>query len=74
MVVSCADPGIFAWGPKTLITFFRHQFFFYSFTEGYQWFILGKTIMFKVQEGVQHFTGEGVQKIWGGGVGWQMLI
>ena len=30
---------------KTLITFFRHQLF-YSFTEGYQWFILRKTIFF----------------------------
>ena len=52
-------------GPKkTLITFFRHQLFFYSFTERYkkyQWFILRKTIFFKVPEGVQHFTWEGVQ-------------
>ena len=48
-------------GPKiTLITFFRHQLS-YSITEGYQWFILRKTIFFKVPEGVQHFTGEGVQ-------------
>ena len=38
---------------------FRHQLF-YSFTEGYQWFILRKTIYFKVPEGAQHFTGEGV--------------
>ena len=54
-------------GPKkTLITFFRHQLF-YSFTEGYQWFILRKTIFFKVPEGVQHFTGEGVQIFPGGG-------
>ena len=66
MVVSCSDPGIFTregggeGGQKKLITFFRHQLF-YSFTEGYQWFILRKTIYFKVPEGVQHFTGEGVQ-------------
>ena len=54
-------------GPKTtLITFFRHQLF-YIFTEGYQWFILRKTIFFKVPEGVQHFTGEGVQIFQGGG-------
>ena len=46
---------------KTLITFLRHQLF-HSFKEGYQWFILNKTIFFfKVPEGVQHFTGEGVQ-------------
>ena len=64
MVVSCADPGIFARGEgdpkKTLITFFRHQLF-YSFKEGYQWFILRKTVFFKVPEGVQQFTGDGVQ-------------
>ena len=64
MVVSCADPGIFARGEgdpkKTLITLLRHQLF-YSFKEGYQWFILRKTIFFKVPEGVQHFTGEVVQ-------------
>ena len=54
-------------GPKkTLITFFRHQLF-YSFTEGFQWFILRKTIFFKVPEGVQHFTAEGVQIFPGGG-------
>ena len=45
---------------------FRHQLF-YSFTEGYQWFILRKTILFKVPEGVQYFTGEGVQFFPGGG-------
>ena len=61
-------------GPKkTLITFFRHQYF-YSFTEGYQWFIFRKTILFKVPEGVQHFTGEGVRIFPGEGGGWQMLI
>ena len=49
-----------------LITFFRHRLF-YSFTEGYQWFILRKTIFFKVPEGVQHFTGEGIQFFPGGG-------
>ena len=53
---------------KTLITFSRHQLF-YSFTGGYQWFILRKTIFFKVPEGVQHITGEGIQFFpggWGG--------
>ena len=72
MEVSCADPGIFARGEgvrkKTLITFFRHQLF-YSFTEGHQWFILRKTIFFKVPEEVQHFTGEGIQFFQGGGGG-----
>ena len=63
MVVSCAGPGIFARGEgseKNSDHVFRHQLF-YSFTEGYQWFILRKTIIFKVPEGVQHCTGEGVQ-------------
>ena len=77
MVVSCADPGIFARGEgsekKTLITFFRHQFF-YSFKEGYLWFILRKTIFFKVPEGVQHFTGEGVQIFSKGGGGPDLWI
>ena len=59
---------------KTLITFFRHQLF-YSFKEGYQWFILNKTIFFKVPEGVQHLKGEGANvnielvNIQGGGGG-----
>ena len=61
MVVSCADPGISARGEggpkKTLITFFRHQLFL----ERYQWFILRKTVFFKVPEGVQQFTEDGVQ-------------
>ena len=77
MVVSCADPGIFARGrgseKKIWLRFFRHQLF-YSFKEGYQWFILKKTIFFKVPEGVQHFTGEGVQIFPGWGGGGQMLI
>ena len=47
---------------------FKHQLF-YSFTEGYQWFILRKTIFFKVPEGIQHVTGEGVQIFPGGGGG-----
>ena len=72
MEVSCADPGIFArreGGPKkTLITFFRHQFYrgisMVYFKENY--------IFFKVPEGVQHFTGEGIQFFPGGGG--QMLI
>ena len=59
---------------KSLITFFRHQLF-YSFTEGYQWFILRKTIYFKVPEEIQHFTGEGGPNFSrGGGGGGQMLI
>ena len=71
MVVSCADPGIFAGGggpKKTLITFFRHQLF-YSFTVYFK-----ENYIFKVPEGVQHFTGEGVQIFPGGGGGGQMLI
>ena len=79
MVVSCADPGIFARGrggqKKTLITFLGISFF-YSLKEGYQWFILNKTIFFKGSRGVPTFTGEGVQIFpgWGGGGGGQMLI
>ena len=76
MVVSCADPGISPGGrgvrKKTLITFFRHQLF-YSFKEGYQWFILRKTVFFKVPERVQQFTGDGVQ-IFSREGGGQMLI
>ena len=63
-VASCADPGIFARGGrgvrKNSDNVFRHQLF-YSFKEGYQWFILRKTVFFKVPEGVQQFTGDGVQ-------------
>ena len=79
MVVACADPGIFARGEggsekNSDNVFLRHQLF-YSFKEGYQWFILNKTIFFKVPEGVQHFTGEGVQIFpEGEGGGGQMLI
>ena len=77
MVVSCADPGIFTRGEgvrKKSDNVFRHQLF-YSLTEGYQWFILRKTIFFKVPEGVQHFTEEGVQIFPGWWVGGgQMLI
>ena len=62
MEVSCADSGNFARGgggpKKTLITFFRHQLFYRG---------VRKTIVFKVPEGVQHFTGEGVQIFPGGG-------
>ena len=64
MVVSCADPGIFARGrrgggpKKTLITFFRHQLF-YRFTEGNQWFILRKTIFLRFQRGSKFFQGGG---------------
>ena len=65
MVVSCADPGIFARGEgdqkKTLITLFRHQIF-YSFKEGYQWFILRKTIFLRFQgRGSKYFPGRGGQ-------------
>ena len=71
MEVSCADPGTFARGrrggpKKTLITFFRHQLVsMVHFKENY---------IFKVPEGVQHFTGEGVQIFPGGGGGGQMII
>ena len=77
MVVSCADPGIFARGrggggcqKKKLIMFFRHQLF-YSFKEGYEWFILNKTIFFQVSR----FTGEGVQIFpgWGGDVNIELV-
>ena len=76
MEVSCADPGIFARGEGvrkiTLITFFRHQLF-YSFTEGYQWFILRKAIFFKVPEGSNILQGRGSNFFPEGGGG-QMLI
>ena len=54
-------------GPKkTLITFFRHQLFLQIYR--YQWFIQVKeNYIFKVPEGVQHFTWEGVQIFPGGG-------
>ena len=58
MVVSCADPGIFARGrggqKKNSDNVFRHQLF-YSLKEGYQWFILNKTIFFKGSRGVPTF-------------------
>ena len=77
MVVSCADPGIFAWGragpKKTLIAFFRHQFFFYSFTERYQWFISRKTILFKVPEGSNILQGRGSKFFRGGGGGFPWI-
>ena len=75
MVVSCADPGIFAGGEgggggpkKTLITFFRHQLF-YSFTEGYQWLILRKTIFLRFQRGSNILQGGGPNFSRGGGGG-----
>ena len=58
---------------KTLITFFRHQLF-YSFTEGYHWFNLRKTIFFKVPEGSNILQGRGSNFFQGGGGGGQMLI
>ena len=67
MVVSCADPGIFARGmgvrKKTLITFFRHVAFL-PFYRGESMVYFKENYLFKVPEGVQHFTGEG-----GGGGG-----
>ena len=73
MVVSCADPGIFARGrgvrKKTLITFFRHQLF-YSFKEGYQWFIYKQNYIFlRFQKGSNILQGGGVQFFPGGGGG-----
>ena len=75
MVVSCADPGIFARGgggegvkKKTLITFFRHQLFS-SFTEGYQWFILRKTIFLRLQRASNILQGRGSKFFRGGGGG-----
>ena len=73
MVVSCADPGIFARGggrgsKKILITFFRHQLF-YSFTEGYQWFILRKTIFLRLQRASNILQGRGSKFFRGGGGG-----
>ena len=52
---------------RTLITFFRHQLF-YSFTEGNQWFILRKTIFFKVPEG-SNILQERVSNFFQGGGG-----
>ena len=77
MVVSCADPGIFARGrgggpKKTLITFFRHQLF-YRITEGNQGFILRKTIFLRFQRGSNILQGRG-SKFFQGGGGGQMLI
>ena len=71
MVVSCADPGIFARGrggseKKTLITFFRHQLF-YRFTEGNQWFILRKTIHLRFKRGSNILQGRGSKIFQGGG-------
>ena len=71
MVVSCADPGIFARGrgggpKKTLITFFRHQLFL-PFYRRESMVYFKENYIFKVPEGVQHFTGEGVQIFSGGG-------
>ena len=60
------SPGGRAVRKKNSDNVFRHQLF-YSFTEGYQWFILRKTIFFKVPEGIQYFTGEGVHFFPGGG-------
>ena len=70
MVVSCADPGIFAGGEgdpkKTLITLFRHQLF-YSFKEGYKSFILRKTIFLRFQRGPTFCRGGGPNFFQGGG-------
>ena len=69
MVVSCADPGIFARGEgkgpkKTLITFSA----FLQFYRGVSMVYFNENYIFKVPEGVQHFPGEGVQ-IFPGGAG-----
>ena len=57
-------------GPKkTLVTFFRHQLF-YSFKEGYQWFILRKTVFLKVPGGgggSNNLQGMGSKFFQGGG-------
>ena len=70
MVVSFADPGIFARGEggseKTLITFLGISFF--SFKEGYQCFILNKTIFLRFQRGSNILQGRG-SKFFGGGGG-----
>ena len=53
----------------TLITFFRHQLS-YSFTEGYQWFILRKTIFLRFQRGgggANILQGRGSNFFQGGG-------
>ena len=57
-------------GPKkTLITFFRHVVFL-PFYRGESMVYFKENYLFKVPEGVQHFTGEGVQIFSrGGGVG-----
>ena len=74
MVVSCADPGIFARGrgggsEKNSDNVFRHQLF-YSFKEGYQWFILKKTIFFlRFQRGSNILQGRGSKFFRGGGGG-----
>ena len=53
-------------GKKTLITFFRHQLF-YSFKEGYQCFILKKTIFLRFQRGSNILQGR--DPIFSGGEG-----
>ena len=72
MVVSCADPGIFARGrgvrKKPLISVFRHQLF-YRFTEGNQWFILRKTIFLRFQRGSNILQGRGSKFFQGVGGG-----
>ena len=55
---------------------FRHQLF-YSLKEGYQWFILNKTIFFIGSRGVPTFyrgAGPNFSGGGGGGGGGQMLI
>ena len=76
MVVSCADPGIFARGEggpkKTLITFIRHQLF-YSFKKGYQWFILRKLYFLRFQRGSNNLQGRGSKFFPGRGGGGKCL-
>ena len=51
---------------KSLITFFRHQLF-YSFTEGYQWFILRKIYILRFQRGSNILQERGSKFLQGGG-------
>ena len=53
---------------KTLITFFKASAFL-PFYRGESMVYFKENYIFKVPEGVQHFTGEGVQIFPGGGGG-----
>ena len=79
MVVSCADPGTFARGrgggsEKNSDNVFYASAFL-PFHRGESMVYFKENYIFKVPEGVQHFTGEGIQIFpGGGGGGGQMLI